>query len=68
MNADYAEICRVGYLEAIFQQVPLVQFFWNSHNKCCETLVIQIQQRKVKIFSYTKKEKKQENHFTIEIA
>ena len=32
MNANYAEICRVGNLEADFQQVPLVQFFWNFHN------------------------------------
>ena len=27
MNANYAEICRVGNLEADFQQVPLVKFF-----------------------------------------
>ena len=27
MNADYAEICGVGNLEADFQQVLLVQFF-----------------------------------------
>ena len=27
MNANYAEICRVGNLEADFQQVPLVHFF-----------------------------------------
>ena len=26
-NANYAEICRVGNLEADFQQVPLVHFF-----------------------------------------
>ena len=26
-NANYAEICRAGNLEVIFQQVPLVQFF-----------------------------------------
>ena len=32
MNANYAEICRVGNLEADFQQVPLVQIFWNFHN------------------------------------
>ena len=31
MNANYAEICRVGNLEADFQQVSLVQFFWNFH-------------------------------------
>ena len=27
MNANYAEICRVGNLEPGFQQVPLDQFF-----------------------------------------
>ena len=27
MNANYAEICRVGKLEADFQQVQLVPFF-----------------------------------------
>ena len=27
MNANVAEICRVGNLEADFQQVPLVPFF-----------------------------------------
>ena len=27
MNANFAEIWRVGNLEADFQQVPLVQFF-----------------------------------------
>ena len=27
MNADYAEICRVGNLKADFRQVPLVQCF-----------------------------------------
>ena len=27
MNANYAEICRIGNLEADFQQVALVQFF-----------------------------------------
>ena len=32
MNANYAEICRVGNLEADFQQVMFVQFFWNFHN------------------------------------
>ena len=32
MNANNAEICRVGNLEADFQQVLLVQFFWNFHN------------------------------------
>ena len=28
MNAYYVEICRVDNLEADFQQVPHVQFFW----------------------------------------
>ena len=32
MNANYAKICRVGNLEADFQQVPIVQFLWNFHN------------------------------------
>ena len=27
MNANYAEICRVGNLEADLEQVPFVQFF-----------------------------------------
>ena len=31
MIANYAEILRVGNLEADFQQVLLVQFFWNFH-------------------------------------
>ena len=31
MNANYAEIYRVGDLEADFQQNLLVQFFWNFH-------------------------------------
>ena len=32
MNANYAEICRVGNLKSVCQQVLLVQFFWNFHN------------------------------------
>ena len=32
MNENYAEIRRVGNFEADFQQVLLVQFFWNFHN------------------------------------
>ena len=31
MNANYAEICKVGNLEANLQQVPLVQFFLNEN-------------------------------------
>ena len=32
MDVNYAEICWVGNLEADFQQVLLVQFFWNFHS------------------------------------
>ena len=38
MNANYAEICRVGSLEADFQQVPLVHFFLKFSQCCCEQL------------------------------
>ena len=41
MNANYAEICRVG--NADFQQVQLVQFFWNFHNIIVKLQKIQIQ-------------------------
>ena len=44
MDVNYAEICWVGNLEADFQQVWLVQFFWNFHNIVMKH---QIQQRKV---------------------
>ena len=40
MKAKYAEICRVGNLEADFQQVPLVQFFLKFSKYYCETLII----------------------------
>ena len=33
MKANYAEIWRVGSLEAYVQQVLLVQFFWNFQAK-----------------------------------
>ena len=32
MNANYAEICRVDNIEADFQQVQFIHFFWNFHN------------------------------------
>ena len=32
MNANYAEIYRVGTLEADLQYVQLVEFLWNFHN------------------------------------
>ena len=62
MNANYTEICSVGNLETDFQQVPLVQFF---SQYCCETSIIQIQQRNVNTIFL---EKLKKNHFTIEIA
>ena len=65
MNANYAEICRVGNLEADFQQVPLAQFFLKFSQYCCETSIIQILQRNLKIIFLIKNSK---NHFTIEIA
>ena len=40
MNENYAEICRVGNLEADFQQVLLVQFFLKFSQYCCETSII----------------------------
>ena len=46
MNEIYAEICRVGNLEADFQQVLLAHFFLKFSQYCCETSIIQIQQRK----------------------
>ena len=48
MNANYVEVCRVGNLEADFQRFPLVHFFLKISQYCCETSIIQIQQRKVK--------------------
>ena len=32
MGVSYAEIVRIGKLEADFQQVTLIQIFWNFHN------------------------------------
>ena len=63
MNANYAEMCRVGNLEADFQQgFLLFNFFLKFSQYFSETSIIQIQQRKVKIFSKTKVLK---NHFII---
>ena len=50
MNANYAEICRLGNLESDFQKssaYPLF-FFSNFSQYFCETSIGQIQQRKVK--------------------
>ena len=57
MNADYIEICRVGNLDADFQQVCLFRISEISQY-CCEISVIQIQQRKVKRNSQTKNKEK----------
>ena len=53
MNANYAEIsrvgnleaeiCRVDNLEADFQQVPLIHFFLKFSQCSCETSIIKIQ-------------------------
>ena len=32
MAANYAEIGRLGKLEADFQQIPFVKIFWNFHS------------------------------------
>ena len=48
MNANLAEICRVGNLEADFQQVLLIDFFLKFSQYCCKISIIQIQKRKVK--------------------
>ena len=55
MNANYAEICRVGNLEANFQQVTLVYFFLKFSQCCCETSIIKFQQRKIKNIFLDKK-------------
>ena len=39
MNANYAEICSVGNLEADFQQVPLVHFFSSFHNIVVKSII-----------------------------
>ena len=62
MNANYAEICRVGNLEADFQQVPPVHFFLKFSQCYCETAIIKIQQREVTNILLDKKNPK--SHFT----
>ena len=59
MNANYAEIRRLGNLEADFQKVQLVHFFFLKFSQyCCETTIIQIQQRNVKIVFLDRNSKK----------
>ena len=64
MNANYAEIYRVGNLETKFQQVPLVQFFWIYYNIVVKHQQFQFTKEKKKILGKNKKK----SHFTIEIA
>ena len=72
MNASYAEICRVGNLEADIQQVLLVRFFFlKLSHCCCKTSIIQIHQRKVKNSFREKKIQKKipkQNLLSTEIA
>ena len=56
-----AEIGRVGKLEAEFQQVLLVQFFWYVHD-----IVMKILKKKKKCFLDLKQNPKY--HFTTELA
>ena len=56
MNANYAEICRVGNMEADFQR-PACSIFLKFSQYCCETSIIQIQQRKIITFFLDKHSK-----------
>ena len=58
MNANYAEICRVGNLKADIQQAPLVHFFLKISQYCCERSIILIQQRKIRNIFLDKSPKK----------
>ena len=59
MAVKYGEIGRLGKLEAGFQQVPLVQTFWNFHFFfLIEHLIELIKKSKKK-----KKKKKKKNPF-----
>ena len=48
MDANYAEMCRVGTcnLEADFQQVYLVQFFWIFHNIIMKSQTLEFSKEK----------------------
>ena len=63
INANYAEICRVGNLEADFPQVPLVPFLLIFLQYCCETSIIQIKQSKMENI-FIEKTNKQTNKQT----
>ena len=76
MNANYVEICRIGNLEADFQQVPLVHFFLKYSQCCCINNLSPAKKNKKKMFSETKKsppppakkKPKKKTNFTTEIA
>ena len=65
MNAGYAEICRVDNLEVDFQQVLLVQFFWNLKILLWNNNYLNSGKKSKKYFL---RQKSPKNHFTIEIA
>ena len=65
MNANYAEIYRVGNLGGRFSTSYACSIILKFSQYCCETSIIQIQQIKVKNIFLEKKNPK--NHF-IEIA
>ena len=50
MAAKYAKIDRVGSLDADFQQIPLLQTFWNFQNTVMEHQSFNIIEEKQKIF------------------
>ena len=68
MNANDAEICRVGNLEADILTSSAYSISLKFSQYYCETSMTEIQQRKVKNIFFDKKKKKKKNHFTIEIA
>ena len=62
MNANYAEICWVGNLEADFLRFPLVQVFWNYHNIVVKHQYFKFSKEKVKNIVLVKLSKKKKNH------
>ena len=66
MAAIYAEIGRVGKLQAVFQQVRLIKMSWNFHNIVMKHHLLKLG-TKYKICSQKKKKKKKKkkNHFTL---
>ena len=48
MNANYAEICRVGKFRDRFSTSSVCSIFLKCSQYCCKASKIQIQQKKVK--------------------